>query len=355
MQIDKNSVPFMKDYLKHALEFEKYIYIWSNSMDMADVQMQTIYTKRRKVEDEYDSVRNSLDSLDARYAVLQSLDEIQATEYKKKKKKNLLKFVVAITVILLIFAFFLFAYFFEDFRNFVGMNFAAVIFCIVFFGGVSLIFGGAYLIGLWSDLSDSKEKFKEFTEKADIKNVNDSRQNEKAMLERKQSQAENDLEVVVTEESTLSEKQTEMTNFLHEAKKNLSDIYAEDVLPTKYRNFASVATLYEYLETGRCNTIQGHGGIYDTYETDLQRGMIIERLTEIRDSLDRIETTQRMLYTELNQANSTLLCIRDNLVGIEKNTEQISVNTAISALAEQQTAESARWMAWRAWANGKRK
>ncbi len=149
----------------------------------------------------------------------------------------------------------------------------------------------------------------------------------------------------------LKEKQQEISGALREAKNNLADIYAQDVLPERYRSFSAVATLYDYLETGRCDKIQGHGGIYDTYENDLRQGLIIERLTEISNGLSRIEANQQMLYMELRQANAALSDIGQSLAQIEKSDAEIAANTAISAVADQQTAASVNWMAWKQWAN----
>lgn len=124
----------------------------------------------------------------------------------------------------------------------------------------------------------------------------------------------------------------------------LAEFYAEDVLPEKYRNFSAVATMYEYLHTGRCTIIRGHGGIFDTYEYDRKLGLIIENLVSINAKLDQIAANQRMLYDELREANRTLSGISSSLSSIEKSSAEIASNSAISAAADQRTADAAQWM-----------
>jgi len=132
------------------------------------------------------------------------------------------------------------------------------------------------------------------------------------------------------------------------AQQNLSQLYAMNLLPEQYRNMNAVATMYEYLETGRCNTIAGHGGIYDTYETEKIQLAQLEQQVQMNQTLLRMEDGQRQICREIRQANSTLSDIRSSLSNIEFTNKQIADNTAISAAANKQTAEVARYMAWKA-------
>ena len=101
-----------------------------------------------------------------------------------------------------------------------------------------------------------------------------------------------------------------------------------------------------YLQTGRCNAIQGHGGIYDTYEIDMQNRAIITTLEEIKNISLQIEANQQLLLSEMQQANRTLTNINQTVNRIDVTTKQIEKNTAISAAANQQTAAAASWIAW---------
>lgn len=348
--MDKN-ISFMKEYLKYALEFEKYVYIWTNSMNIANKQMREIYSQRSKLNNIRNSAHNSLASLDERYSSQQNYKNKESARYKKNAN-----IALAILLIDIIFCFAsgtAFAHYGFDMEStqedYVGIP--VVIVLSVVFAIIAFLFTfiGPVCIGLYTS---NKSKYKKCTKQVNSNSTDDSRRRQEMLLKEKESQANNAWAISVAEESALSEKQEEISAALQEAKKNLLDIYAKNILPAKYRSLNAVATLYEYLETGRCNTIEGHGGIYDTYETDLQRGIIIETLTDIRDLMYRIESNQQLLYRELQQANSALSSIRSSLSEIEKSNAEIAQNTAISAVANQQTAESTRWMAWSAWAKG---
>ena len=172
------------------------------------------------------------------------------------------------------------------------------------------------------------------------------------ILQAQESQAENDWIVNNIEETVVNQRQEEIHNALVAAKNSLMQIYSENVLPQKYRTLTAVATLYEYLETGRCNTIQGHGGIYDTYEVESLHLAQLQQMVQMNQTLSRMEDNQRYICQELRQANLTLSSINASLNEIEKTNAEIAKNTAISAAANQQTAVATSWLAWRAWANG---
>ncbi len=347
MGVNQNSLSFMKDYLKYALEFEKYVYIWTNSMNKVNEQMRSIYSRRTKLEDIRTSAHNAIENLDSRYSSQQNYNAKEADRYKKKANTARMVLIIDMLVCLLAgVGLFYHGMNVENRLSIPILLLSSVIGSIMIF---IFTFIGPICIGIYSS---NKAKPKKFTGQANKQNIEGSRRRREIILKEKESQADNDWVVSVAEESVLSEKQEEISSALQAAKKSLSDIYAKNVLPTKYRSINAVATLYEYLETGRCNTIQGHGGIYDTYEVDLQRGLIIQTLTDIRDSMYRIEANQQLLYRELQQANRMISSINSSLTEIKKTNEEIAKNTAISAVANQQTAASARWMAWNAWANG---
>ena len=144
----------------------------------------------------------------------------------------------------------------------------------------------------------------------------------------------------------IKEKQSEIFTALQDAKSSLRDIYAVNVLPERYRSFCAAATMLGYLQTGRCTAIQGHGGIYDTYEIDMQNRAIITTLEEIKNISLQIEANQQLLLSEMQQANRTLTNINQTVNRIDVTTKQIEKNTAISAAANQQTAAAASWIAW---------
>lgn len=336
MAADKADVSFMQEYLAQAVEFEKYVYIWSNAMAKANSRMRDMYSRRGKLEEIRDSSRSALDSLSDNIERRKAALGRAAKSCKKKA-------TVALVITLVDFAICLIACFVALGDSVISLRLFMSVptYLGTIIGPVTLII-----------FIRSTVRLKAETRDISYVSCDGSRRRQEIILKSKESNAENDRVITIVEESVLKERQQEISGAMREAKNNLADIYAQDVLPERYRSFSTVATLYDYLETGRCDKIQGHGGIYDTYENDLRQGLIIERLTEISNGLSRKEANQQMLYMELRQANVALSDIGQSLAQIEKSDAEIAANTAISAVADQQTAASLNWMAWKQWANG---
>lgn len=107
-------------------------------------------------------------------------------------------------------------------------------------------------------------------------------------------------------EQRASEMSVRLNELKQEADKiqsSLNALYAENVLHESYRHLAYVGTLYGYIERGRCTTVMGHGGIYDTLETELKQNAIIVRLDRISNQLDAIRANQRYLYDAIQEGN----------------------------------------------------
>ena len=306
MAINKNSVSYMKGYLKHALTFEKYVYIWSRAMDEVNARMKQIYSERRRLENLRASAQNQLASLEDANEQHRKNKESEAAQNRKYAKIALISGLVMLPMLP------------------IGL-------------GIYSFFK--------SQAASLEEEAKQLTSKASAKR-------QEMILQAQESEASNDWIVNNIEEAVVGKRQEEIHNALNAAKKNLMQIYAENVLPQKYRTMNAVATMYEYLETGRCNIIQGHGGIYDTYEVEKVHLAQLEQMMQMNRTLEDIADSQRYICEELRQANRTLSGISTSLNEIEKTNEEIARNTAISAAANQQTAAAASWLSWRAWANG---
>lgn len=84
MVADKTDVSFMQEYLAQAVEFEKYVYIWSNAMANANSRMRDIYSRRGKLEEIRDSSRSALDSLSDNIKRCKAALGRAAKSYKRK-------------------------------------------------------------------------------------------------------------------------------------------------------------------------------------------------------------------------------------------------------------------------------
>lgn len=345
----------MKAYLQHAVVFEKNVYIWSHAMNEANARVQHLYSERKRLEALKNAAHGALsalkDSKPSDDAAIKKQKESDALKYRAKAKISM---IIAVITLLVLFGigcgigwqllndpsepFHISKIIFIPVMGFVmmiiGALFTGVVpICILVFASSK-----AKSVNLQNELNSSSKEA--------------SLERQKSILEAQESEADNDWAVNVIEESVLNEKQEEIHTQLKIAQSNLHQIYSHNVLPAKYRNLNAVATLFEYLNTGRCNTIQGHGGIYDTYETERVQLAQLEQLVRMNRTLVRIEDNQRQICHEIRQANQTLSGIKSHLSEIEKTNAEIAHNTAISAAANQQTAAATQWLAWNAWANG---
>lgn len=338
MSYKVSDIAYLKEYLKYAVEFEKAVYIWKMAMEKANEQMRNIHSERISLEGSTVSVQNQLTYLD---------NYKSTSEEQKKLKKYKRAYLIAIIIFAIL----------ESITILCGL-------AMLFIGGADLVTAVSLAMTIIFSFSIvnllltmpwyifNKSKYKESLQKADAISRADRDRRKKLLLEAQNNNNQQALAKNKNLENVISQRQEEIFNAYRQARNNLSTLYSENILPAKYRSFNAVATMYEYLETGRCNTIQGHGGIYDTYEKDLQMGLVIQNLENINATLSRIEANQQLLYNELRQANSTLQKINSSLEDVKKTNAQIAHNTAISAEANRQTAAAAQWLTWRAWARG---
>lgn len=118
---------------------------------------------------------------------------------------------------------------------------------------------------------------------------------------------------------------------LEETKSLLKQYYNEGFLYPKYRSVVPVATIYEYLDSGRCFTLYGHEGAYNLYENELRMNMILEKLDDIIYRLDDISSSQRVLAQLLKESNRKIDSLKVSLKNIETSTELTQYYSQISA------------------------
>ena len=106
--------------------------------------------------------------------------------------------------------------------------------------------------------------------------------------------------------------------------------YHLDVIYPKYRNLVAVTTIYEYLASGRCDTLEGADGAYNLYEMELRQNIIIGQLSSVLDSLEQIKSNQFTLYNEIKEANQKTADLLSS----------IADNTKFSAYANEETAKA---------------
>lgn len=115
----------------------------------------------------------------------------------------------------------------------------------------------------------------------------------------------------------------------------LITFYHQNIIYPKYRNFVAVTTIYEYLASGRCDTLEGADGAYNLYEMELRQNIIIGQLSSVLDSLEQIKNNQFTLYKEITEANQKSADLLSD----------ISNNTKFSAYANKEIAKVNRIIA----------
>lgn len=93
----------------------------------------------------------------------------------------------------------------------------------------------------------------------------------------------------------------------------LDKLYALGVVYKKYQHLVAIVMFSEYLQSGRCSTLEGHEGAYNIYENEIRLGIINDKLNEIINRLDRIERNQYRLYESIREVNQQQSRILSNL------------------------------------------
>ena len=135
--------------------------------------------------------------------------------------------------------------------------------------------------------------------------------------------------------------------------KTKNALYSMGIIYEKYQNPVALSTFYEYLASGRCDSLEGTNGAYNIYEAEIRADRIISQLDDVLNSLDQIKQNQHMIYAAIVSMNSELTSlnskmrdavgvlgsIKDDTSSISNNSKVIAYNTASTAYyAKRQTA-----------------
>lgn len=107
-----------------------------------------------------------------------------------------------------------------------------------------------------------------------------------------------------------------------------NEMYGMNIVYEKYHNIVALCSFYEYLMSGRCQSLEGAYGAYNLYEDELRSKLIMDKLDNIASSLEKINNNQQMIYSKLTKIHESL----DTM----KNTMNTAVNF-IYKIAENQT------------------
>lgn len=114
----------------------------------------------------------------------------------------------------------------------------------------------------------------------------------------------------------------------------LEKLYNENVIFPKYRNMVAITTINEYLESGRCYTLEGPDGAYNLYEMELRQNIVIGQLSNIVSNLEQIRNNQFSLYEELKKSNEKVDDIIYELKVLQADTKLNAYFNYVTAVAE---------------------
>ncbi len=151
------------------------------------------------------------------------------------------------------------------------------------------------------ELKKADDTYKMEMEKADTEYKNAlALYNDKMSLYHK---SKRELEACTMHSANLLREQNQL---LARLKSALAEHYNSDILYPKYHYFVAVASISEYLSSGRCDTLEGANGAYNIYEAELRQNLIIGQLSSVLGDMDKIKTNQYLLYKELMDAENTV-------------------------------------------------
>ena len=88
-----------------------------------------------------------------------------------------------------------------------------------------------------------------------------------------------------------------------ETKALLRRFYDHGPIYESYQNVVAVCSFYEYLKSGKCDTLHGHEGAYNIYDVERRLEQILVKLDAILSNLEAIKNTQYKLYNTLQEGN----------------------------------------------------
>lgn len=91
------------------------------------------------------------------------------------------------------------------------------------------------------------------------------------------------------------------------------ELYSYNIIYGKYRSHVAITKFFEYLDSNRCNCLEGSDGAYNIYEAEIRANEIITKLSSIENSLEEIKGCQYLLYSELKGMNKTLRTINGTM------------------------------------------
>lgn len=160
----------------------------------------------------------------------------------------------------------------------------------------------------------------------------------------------------------LDQQLTVIRDQISKTKAALQKLYGLNIVYPKYRTIVPVTMFCEYMESGRCETLDGADGAYNKYEEELRMELIIGNLGSIKSVLDdirsqvgrisgqlgKIQQNQYLLYQELREGNRIAADIANTAAAIAQHSASIAQSSAATAQSNAAIAANTAWTAYSA-------
>lgn len=199
-----------------------------------------------------------------------------------------------------------------------------------FFSGMMhqpfLMILGVYAMGIWLIRWSVKAAEHNFKAEKNNKFVNE-------MYERELIACTKNVKEVAARKQlidTLQEKIGKTQSILAGVNRELKKAYSYDVVYPTYRNLIAISSFYDYLYSGRCDTLEGHEGAYNIYGNESRLDKIITRLDDIKYRLDSIRYNQHALYSAMEETRSLIGNLESSLANATAQLSKISEESSIT-------------------------
>ncbi len=328
----KNNVKVMTEVFRTALVWEKYVKLWSDALKCVD----------SKLENNNDKIQKALSGIEEEEFIIATSEHMNEI-YKDNAKKDIRKYrriiflVVGIISTVLIIAYVL---------RLLGLTKISAAFFMVlipFISGLGpMIILGVIIYCLYNW----------WKRKNDIKSSAPQKVSTQILVSENNVKSYNSfLQKVKSENVYLMAKKQIIVSELNKAKKTLNQIYSYGLIPERYQGLIQVATIYGYLYNCICTSICGHGGVYERYEDDLIKGVIVNQLYLINEKLNMVIKNQQELKKTLDSIDMTLSGIKREIEHGNEMLSDIRTNSAIGAAAQQQSAAHQEYISTAVWRN----
>lgn len=122
-------------------------------------------------------------------------------------------------------------------------------------------------------------------------------------------------------DSSIHKVETELQN----SRRELQELYDINVIYPTYRGWANVCSLYDYLASGMCKTLEE---AYKVLVAHIDAGEIITRLDNVIRSLDIIKSNQVTLFNSIEESNRTVERLVSSTDGIAEQVSKLQGETS---------------------------